>query len=108
MVWEVQCSVKLVNSGYIAEIRVTFRQVREWPRARKRLSLIGFRAGGSVYISYTPSNQIIHVKYEQGMELCSYCDAYYALGELSGQVVRNEMAESAYSMKAEAVEIFTY
>lgn len=64
--------------------------------------------GACIHVPPPPPNQIIHVKYEQGMELDSYYDAYYVLGELSGQVVRNEMAESAYSMKAEAVEIFTY
>lgn len=64
--------------------------------------------GACIHVPPPPPNQIIHVKYEQGMKLDSYYDAYYVLGKLSGQVVRNEMAESAYSMKAEAVEIFTY
>jgi hypothetical protein len=64
--------------------------------------------GACIHVPPPPPNQIIYIKYEQGFELNSLYDAYYVLGELSGQVVRNETAESAYSMQAEAVEIFTY
>lgn len=64
--------------------------------------------GACIHVPPPPPNQIIYVKYEQGVELNSLYDAYYVLGELNGQVVRNEMAESAYSLTAENVEIFTY
>jgi hypothetical protein len=64
--------------------------------------------GACIHVPPPPPNQIIYVKYEQGVELNSLYDAYYVLGELNGQVVRNEMAESAYSLTAETVEIFTY
>lgn len=64
--------------------------------------------GACIHVPPPPPNQIIYVKYAQGVELNSLYDAYYVLGELSGQVVRNEMAESAYSLTAETVEIFTY
>ncbi|MCH1601167.1 MAG: DUF3299 domain-containing protein, partial [Pseudomonadales bacterium] len=64
--------------------------------------------GACIHVPPPPPNQIIYVKYEQGVELDSLYDAYYVLGELNGQVVRNEMAESAYSLTAETVEIFTY
>lgn len=64
--------------------------------------------GACIHVPPPPPNQIIYVEYEQGVELNSLYDAYYILGELSGQVVRNEMAESAYSLTAETVEIFTY
>ena len=64
--------------------------------------------GACIHVPPPPPNQIIYVSFEQGMNLDNLYDAYYVLGELSSQVVRNEMAESAYSLRAEAIEMFTY
>ena len=62
--------------------------------------------GACIHVPPPPPNQIIHVTYEQGLQLDSMYDAYYILGELSSQVVRHELADSAYSLKAEHVEMY--
>ena len=64
--------------------------------------------GACIHVPPPPPNQIIHVTYEQGLQLDNYYEAYYVLGELSSKVVRNELADSAYSLEAEDVEIYTY
>ena len=62
--------------------------------------------GACIHVPPPPPNQIIHVTYEQGLHLDNMYDAYYILGELSSQVVRHELADSAYSLKAEHVEMY--
>ena len=62
--------------------------------------------GACIHVPPPPPNQIIHVTYEQGLQLDNMYDAYYILGELSSQVVRHELADSAYSLKAEHVEMY--
>lgn len=64
--------------------------------------------GACIHVPPPPPNQIIHVTYEQGLQLDNMYDAYYILGELSSQVVRHELADSAYSLKAEHVEMYNY
>jgi len=64
--------------------------------------------GACIHVPPPPPNQIIHVTYEAGLDLENYSEAYYVLGELSAQVVRHDLADSAYSMKAEYMEIYTY
>lgn len=63
--------------------------------------------GACIHVPPPPPNQIIHVIFDEGLELDDYYDAYVVLGELTAQVVRNELANSAYSLKAEGVEIYT-
>ena len=64
--------------------------------------------GACIHVPPPPPNQIIHVTYEQGLHLDNMYDAYYILGELSSQVVRHELADSAYSLRAEHVEMYNY
>ena len=64
--------------------------------------------GACIHVPPPPPNQIIHVTYEQGLQLDNMYDAYYILGELSSQVVRHELADSAYSLRAEHVEMYNY
>lgn len=64
--------------------------------------------GACIHVPPPPPNQIVHITYEPGFELSSYGDAYYILGELSSQVVSHELADSAYSLEAEHVEIYNY
>lgn len=64
--------------------------------------------GACIHVPPPPPNQIIHVTYEPGLQLDNYYEAYYVLGELSSQVVRNDLANSAYSLSAEGIEIYTY
>jgi len=64
--------------------------------------------GACIHVPPPPPNQIIHVTYEQGLQLDNMYDAYYILGELASHVVRHELADSAYSLKAEHVEMYNY
>jgi len=64
--------------------------------------------GACIHVPPPPPNQIVHVTYEAGLQLESMYDAYYILGELSSQVVRHELADSAYSLKAEHLELYDY
>ncbi len=64
--------------------------------------------GACIHVPPPPPNQIIHVTYEAGLQLDSFYDAFYVLGELSSQVVRNDIADSAYSLKAEHIELYDY
>ncbi|GJM13096.1 MAG: hypothetical protein DHS20C12_14990 [Pseudohongiella sp.] len=64
--------------------------------------------GACIHVPPPPPNQIIHVSFEAGLDLESMYEAYYVLGELNSTIVRNDLAESAYSLNAEKVEVFTY
>ena len=64
--------------------------------------------GACIHVPPPPPNQIIHVTYEDGVQLDNYYDAYYVQGELYSKVVRNELANSAYSLTAEEVTIYDY
>ncbi|MCY4263938.1 MAG: DUF3299 domain-containing protein [Gammaproteobacteria bacterium] len=64
--------------------------------------------GACIHLPPPPPNQIIYVTYESGIKLETYYEAYYVMGELSSKVVRNDLANSAYSLSAEGVEIYTY
>ncbi len=64
--------------------------------------------GACIHVPPPPPNQIIHVSYEQGLRLDNYSEAFYILGELTSQAVLLDVAESAYSLKAEHVEMYTY
>jgi len=64
--------------------------------------------GACIHLPPPPPNQIIHVTYEEGVQLDNYYEAYYVMGELSSKVVRSDLANSAYSLSAEGVEIYTY
>lgn len=64
--------------------------------------------GACIHVPPPPPNQIIHVTYEQGLQLDNYSEAFYVLGELDSQVVRHDLADSAYTLTAEHIEIYTY
>ncbi len=64
--------------------------------------------GACIHVPPPPPNQIIHVTFEEGVQLDNMYEAFYVLGELSSQVVRHDLADSAYSLKAEHVQIYNY
>jgi hypothetical protein len=64
--------------------------------------------GACIHVPPPPPNQIIHVTYEDGLELQNLYEAFYILGELNAQVVRHDLADSAYTMNAEHIEMYTY
>jgi len=64
--------------------------------------------GACIHVPPPPPNQIIYITYEAGLRLDNMSEAYYVVGELNGQVVRHDLADSAYRMEAEQIEIYTY
>lgn len=64
--------------------------------------------GACIHLPPPPPNQIIHVKYPEGLPLDNYYEPHAVLGALNSEVVRNDLADSAYSMEAEGVEVFIY
>jgi len=64
--------------------------------------------GACIHLPPPPPNQIIHVTYEPGFDLVNNYEAYYVLGKLNAQVVRHDLADSAYTLQAEHVEMYTY
>ena len=55
-----------------------------------------------------PPNQIIHVRFEEGVSLDDSYEPHMVMGELTSEVTRNNLADSAYSIVAEGVDIYTY
>ena len=64
--------------------------------------------GACIHLPPPPPNQIIHVTYADGIPLDNYYDPHVIMGELTAKTVRNDMANSAYSLTAEGVEIYEY
>lgn len=64
--------------------------------------------GACLHLPPPPPNQIIHVTYERGVELENFYDAHVVHGLLSSEVVRHDVADSAYRMEAEGVSLYSY
>ena len=64
--------------------------------------------GACIHLPPPPPNQIIYVSYERGLELQNLYDAYTVHGTLTSDVVRNDMATSAYRLEAEGVSLYSY
>ena len=92
---------RILLPGFI--VPITFNEEREVTE----FFLVPF-FGACIHVPPPPPNQIVHVIYDSGFKLESMYDAYYILGELSSQVVRHELADSAYSLNAEHLELYDY
>lgn len=64
--------------------------------------------GACIHLPPPPPNQIIHVTYERGLTLDNFYDAHVVQGLLSAETVNHELADSAYSLQAEDVSIYSY
>lgn len=64
--------------------------------------------GACIHLPPPPPNQIIHVSYERGVQLENFYDAHVVHGTLKSEVVRNDLANSAYTLEAEGVSIYSY
>jgi len=64
--------------------------------------------GACLHLPPPPPNQIIHVSYEQGVPLDNFYDAHVVHGLLKSEVVRKDVAESAYQLEAEGVSVYSY
>ena len=63
--------------------------------------------GACIHLPPPPPNQIIHASYPSGLELDSLYDAFWISGTLATTLTENTVATSAYSMSADAIEIYT-
>ncbi len=64
--------------------------------------------GACIHLPPPPPNQIIYVTYDRGVELENFYDAHVIHGRLTSEVVRNDIATSAYRIEAEGVSIYSY
>lgn len=60
--------------------------------------------GACLHLPPPPPNQIIYASYPQGIELTSLYDAFWISGKLNTEVMTNEVAQAAYTMRAVKVE----
>jgi len=64
--------------------------------------------GACIHLPPPPPNQIIYVRYQEGVSIDDSYEPHAVRGELTSEVMRNNLADSAYSIEADAVEIYTY
>ena len=64
--------------------------------------------GACIHLPPPPPNQIIYVRYQEGVSIDDSYEPHAVKGELTSEVMRNNLADSAYSIEADAVEIYTY
>ncbi|MGH1487312.1 MAG: DUF3299 domain-containing protein [Cellvibrionaceae bacterium] len=60
--------------------------------------------GACIHVPPPPPNQIIHVKYPDGLTLEALYDPFWIEGELKTEIVENDLAVSAYALAADAVK----
>lgn len=63
--------------------------------------------GACIHTPPPPPNQIIYVKYPKGLKLEALYDPFWVEGKLLAEVVENELALSAYTLKAEGVKNYS-
>ena len=59
--------------------------------------------GACLHLPPPPPNQIIHVKYEQGVELTNLYDPFWFEGTLLAKMISNDLGASAYGMDISGV-----
>ena len=64
--------------------------------------------GACIHLPPPPPNQIIYVRFQEGVSIDDSYEPHAVKGELTSEVMRNNLADSAYSIEAEDVEIYTY
>lgn len=60
--------------------------------------------GACIHVPPPPPNQIIYVKYPQGLELTALYDPFWIEGTMKTELVENNIALSAYSIDASAIK----
>lgn len=63
--------------------------------------------GACIHLPPPPPNQIIYVTSEKGILVEDIYNAYWLEGTIKTSFTENEIAQSAYSMTAETVELYT-
>ena len=60
--------------------------------------------GACIHVPPPPPNQIIYVKYPQGLELTALYDPFWIEGTMKTQLIQNDIALSAYSIDASGIK----
>lgn len=60
--------------------------------------------GACIHVPPPPPNQIIYVKYPQGLELTALYDPFWIEGTMKTQIIQNDIALSAYSIDASGIK----
>lgn len=63
--------------------------------------------GACLHMPPPPPNQIVYVKYPDGLKLNSMSDAFWLSGVMTANLVENDMAKSAYTLRVEHIEPYT-
>lgn len=63
--------------------------------------------GACIHVPPPPPNQIIHVKYPEGFTLDSLYDAFWLSGTLKTELIQNDSATAAYTLKVQHMEKYT-
>ena len=62
--------------------------------------------GACIHVPPPPSNQIVYVKFEEGVRIDNIYDAIWVTGELSTDGWKGDIASVGYRLTGEAVEGF--
>ncbi|GAA3571594.1 MULTISPECIES: DUF3299 domain-containing protein [Marinobacter] len=62
--------------------------------------------GACIHVPPPPPNQIIHVKYPQGIQLEVLYEPVWVEGTLRTERVENDVAAASYTIQAESVELY--
>jgi hypothetical protein len=60
--------------------------------------------GACIHVPAPPPNQVIYVKYPQGLKVTALYDPFWIEGQLSTEIVQNDIATSAYTMTAQGIK----
>lgn len=63
--------------------------------------------GACIHLPPPPPNQIIYVSAADGIEVKDIYNAYWVEGTLATTFTQNDVAQSAYSMEAAGIELYT-
>lgn len=62
--------------------------------------------GACIHVPAPPPNQVIYVKYPQGLHVTALYDPFWIEGQLATAIVENDIATSAYTMTADNVKAY--
>jgi uncharacterized protein len=60
--------------------------------------------GACIHVPPPPPNQIIYVKYPKGLNLTALYDPFWVEGQLTTEIIKNDIATSAYLLNAEVIK----
>lgn len=64
--------------------------------------------GACIHLPPPPPNQMVLVDYSEGLQLDALYTPFWISGEMSIQIVENEMGTSAYALQMDSYEVYEY